>query len=260
MPTRLGQNFLQDPKHLQAIVLACDLTDSDVVIEIGAGSGSLTELISAKAKLVKAVELDSKLIPRLKLRLKRFPNTQIFNQDIFDFFKTNPLPTDYKIIGNIPYYLTGKLIRRCLALEPKPKLIVFLLQKEVGNRIVIGSKLNFRRSILSLSVEIYVQAAIIGQVPAGAFSPKPKVDSVILKLTPRLEPLIPQNQQADFFRLIKICFSSPRKTLFNNLKNGFAAYSSQKIVHCLASAGLDNKIRAERVTISQWQKLLVKLF
>jgi len=216
MPTRLGQNFLQDPKHLQAIVLACDLTDSDVVIEIGAGSGSLTELISAKAKLVKAVELDSKLIPRLKLRLKRFPNTQIFNQD--------------------------------------------MLQKEVGNRIVIGSKLNFRRSILSLSVEIYVQAAIIGQVPAGAFSPKPKVDSVILKLTPRLEPLIPQNQQADFFRLIKICFSSPRKTLFNNLKNGFAAYSSQKIVHCLASAGLDNKIRAERVTISQWQKLLVKLF
>ncbi len=279
----LGQNFLRDERVLDKIISAGELSSEDNVLEIGPGEGALTKKLLAKAGRVIAVEKDSRLkdtdsaLQKLNEINKRqasagqesgvLPdNLTIYFEDILDInlpkvLKENNFDKNgYKVIANIPYYITGKIIRLLFEQEIKPKLIVLLVQKEVAERICA---LKGRESILSLSVKYFAQSEIVDYVSREVFEPVPKVDSAILKIRPfklsEKSYLEDENLERDFFRLVKIGFSSPRKVLINNLKNGLQLDRSS-LEQIFKKLQLNPTIRAEKLTLQQWLKLTEEIF
>ena len=211
----LGQHWLNDSKILSKIVSYANLSKQDYVLEVGPGLGSLTSMISSQAGKVLAVEIDETLFKHLKL-LNLDQNLEIINQDILKFDLTQ-LPKDYKIVANIPYYLTSHLIRLLTESTNPPIKIVLLIQKEVAERIAAkpGSM-----SILSVVVQQYFNVELQDVVAAEMFTPPPKVDSRIVVLTRRSKPQVSTDNDKDFFRLVKVGFSARRKTLENSISNG----------------------------------------
>src|SRR3989338_2256443 len=212
----LGQNFLINQGILDKIVQAAEVGPKDTVVEVGPGTGNLTRKLSEKAKRVVAVEKDHRLIEELKEKFKN-SNVEIIEEDILKL-KAESLKLkvgEYKIVANIPFYITSHFLRTVFEEWPKPKLIVLTIQKEVAQRIMAKPP---HMNLLALSVQFYSSPKIVGYVSKGSFRPMPKVDSAIIKLIPQKD--LPADKNL-FFKLIKAGFSGKRKQLLNTLAQKF---------------------------------------
>lgn len=249
---KLGQNFLHDDSALIKICETAEISDSDSVLEIGPGLGSLTRYLAASSADLTVVELDPDLLPPLKWILKPYPHVKIIQGDILklniaDIIKKQ----NYIVAANIPYNITSAIIRHLLESEIKPKRIVLTIQKEVAQRICEEPG---DLSLLALSVQVYGKPSLQAVIPAESFHPIPKVDSAILRIDIYDEPLIEKELLDTFFKLIKAGFSQKRKMLRNSLASGLHI-SSQVVDELLESASIESKRRAETLSIAEWQRL-----
>lgn len=246
----LGQHWLKDPEILADIAEAAELTGDDVVLEIGPGLGTLTSRLLARANSVTAVEFDTDLARKLP---GQFPGKKltVVNQDILQF-DLNQLPKNYKVVANVPYYITSKIVEKLMTAENKPSIAVLLVQKEVAERIAAEAG---NMSVLSVSVQIFAEAELDIEVPRQFFTPPPKVDSQVVVLRTRNNPLITPEDQRDFFRIVKAGFSAKRKKLRSSLSGGLRI---DKIVveELLKNAGISPDARAEDLAIEDWKRLL----
>ncbi len=243
----LGQNFLINLGVLDKIISAAEIKPSDIVLEIGPGKGALTKLLADKAKKVITIEKDSRLINPLKESLEDFSNIEILENDILKF---NPahcslLTGHYKIVANIPYYITSHLLRTIFEKWPRPELIVLTVQKEVAKRITAKPP---DMNLLALSVQLYSKPEIIGYISKGSFRPIPKVDSAIIKLTPK--PNVNIESVKKVLDLAKKAFAGKRKQIQNTLKN-----EVPNIETILGEIGLEPSIRPEKLSIENWIKI-----
>ena len=248
----LGQHWLKDPDILADIAEAAELTGDDVVLEIGPGLGTLTSRLLARANSVTAVEFDADLARKLP---GQFPGKKltVVNQDILQF-DLNQLPKNYKVVANVPYYITSKIVEKLMTAENKPSIAVLLVQKEVAERIAAEAG---NMSILSVSVQIFAEAELDIEVPSQFFTPPPKVDSQVVVLRTRNNPLITPEDQRDFFRIVKAGFSAKRKKLRSSLSGGLGIDKSVA-EELLKNAGISPDARAEDLAIEDWKRLLKK--
>ena len=246
----LGQHWLKDPEILADIAEAAELTGDDVVLEIGPGLGTLTSRLLAWANSVTAVEFDADLARKLP---GQFPGKKltVVNQDILQF-DLNQLPKNYKVVANVPYYITSKIVEKLMTAENKPILAVLLVQKEVAERIAAEAG---NMSILSVSVQVFAEAELDIEVPRQFFTPPPKVDSQVVVLRTRNNPLITPEDQRDFFRIVKAGFSAKRKKLRSSLSGGLGIDKSMA-EELLKNAGISPDARAEDLAIEDWKRLL----
>lgn len=245
----LGQHWLHDEASLDAMLAAADVQSEDTVLEVGPGPGTLTRKLVTQARQVTAVEFDERLALELPNRVPA-KNLTIVQQDILSFDLTS-LPAHYKVVANIPYYLTSKLLRvLCESSNPFDKAAI-LIQKEVAERVCAkpGSM-----SLLSVSVQYYCRARLAEVVPAELFTPPPKVDSQILALEFRSQPLFPGIDEKLFFRVVKAGFAQRRKTLANSLSGGLRV-SRDQAVELLNQAGISGTARAQTLNLEQWYAL-----
>ena len=265
----LGQNFLVDSAHRANIVAAAGLTIEDAVLEIGAGDGSLTALISAQAGRVVAVELDERLIPVLQRRFVCQPHVTVIHGDILEIEtgelmrrtgsecaseslrEAEPAAVRFKVVANLPYYITAAVIRKLLESADPPGLMVLTVQREVAERIVASPP---RMSLLAVSVQYYCTAQVVDRIPAAAFRPPPKVDSAAVLLLRRGEPLFAHLEAEDFFRVVRAGFCQPRKQLRNSLAQGMGVSPAQAVAW-LQAAGVTPQRRAETLALEEWGRL-----
>jgi 16S rRNA (adenine1518-N6/adenine1519-N6)-dimethyltransferase len=257
---RLGQHFLIDEAVLECILSAGELSPGDIVVEIGPGLGILTEGLAKRGARVIAVELDSKLISLLRKRLASFPDVEIIHADILKVtprqLLQNHLPASelgrgYKVIANLPYYITSPILSHFLEARPQPSEVVVMVQKEVGEAIAAAPG---KMRLLSVKAQFYSQPAIISYVPAASFYPPPKVDSVILRLDVYSRPPIEVSDVASFFDIVMHGFSAPRKQLRNSLAHSLEMPPSQ-VASLLEKAGIEAKRRAETLSLEEWREL-----
>ena len=246
----LGQHWLKDPEILADIAEAAELTGDDVVLEIGPGLGTLTSRLLARANSVTAVEFDADLARKLP---GQFPGKKltVVNQDILQF-DLNQLPKNYKVVANVPYYITSKIVEKLMTAENKPSIAVLLVQKEVAERIAAEAG---NMSVLSVSVQIFAEVELDIEVPRQFFTPPPKVDSQVVILRTRNNPLITPEDQRDFFRIVKAGFSAKRKKLRSSLSGGLGIDKSA-VEELLKNAGISPDARAEDLAIEDWKRLL----
>jgi 16S rRNA (adenine1518-N6/adenine1519-N6)-dimethyltransferase len=262
----LGQNFLKSKGAISSIIRAGNIQPSDTILEIGPGKGVLTEELVKIAGKVVAVEKDDRLIEHLQEKFHaeiENGKLELIHQDILEWNR-NRTPgvghpvcdNGYKVIANIPYYITGQLIRQFLESESQPSLMVLMLQKEVAKRIVARDE---KESILSLSVKAYGEPKYIETVPARYFSPAPKVDSAILLITNISKQKLSGAgiSEKNFFTVIKAGLAHKRKVLVKNLE---AAFDKTKIEKVFAQSGLGAKTRGEDLSLSQWLEISSLLF
>jgi len=249
---KLGQNFLVDENTLKQIMKAAHLSKNDIILEIGPGLGSLTFALAKKVERVVTIEKDKKMCEVLKKELEGsgVRNVKVVNNDIL---KLNPKPyalKTYRIMANLPYYITSPVIRKFLELKKQPSEMILMVQKEVAQRICAHSP---KMSILSVSVQFYAQPEIVSFVSKKSFWPQPKVDSAIIRIVPHGKKFSDKFNRL-FFKIIKAGFSHPRKQLVNNLSQELKV-EKEKVRNWL----LENKIqptqRAETLSIYNWQKL-----
>src|SRR3989339_2045516 len=273
----LGQNFLKSEKVGEEIVSAGEVCPDDIVLEVGPGKGILTEKLLEKAKKVIAVEKDEELVYFLSQKFSeeiKNEKLELISGDILHL--EAKLPSEYKIIANIPYYITSHLLRTFLESDCQPSLMVLMIQKEVAERIVGAkrkAKRNFSRftlprsgagsdasqnfvlpsskeSLLSISVKTYGRPEIIRKVSAGYFFPAPKVDSAVIKISGISKNFFQDIGEKKFFETVKKGFSQKRKMLINNLK-------AQK--DDFTACNIDEKARAENLSLEQWKCLTVNV-
>jgi|SRR3989344_716771 len=249
----MGQNFLINEPILKKIIESANLNDNDVVLEVGPGLGVLTKELAFRVKKVVAVEKDRVMVEILKETLSNYKNIEIIQDDIlkFDFTKYGLKNKEYKVVANIPYYLTSPLIRKLLENENAPSDITLLVQKEVAQRICSDPP---DMSLLSVSVQIYARPQIVSYVSKEYFVPKPKVDSAILKITP--ENYIKKYGQIDmnlFFKIVKAGFSQKRKQIRNNLSS--LINDKNQLDMWLSKNKINPKQRAETLSINDWVNL-----
>lgn len=250
---RLGQNFLRDGSFLKRIADAADVAGDDEVLEIGAGTGVLTRSLLERARRVVAIELDNSLFQLLQTQLGSVPNLELWHGNALDFDPGACFPGPYKLLGNIPYYITGPLVRRYLEVPHQPSVLVFMVQREVAERIVAKPG---DLSVLGVSVQYYADAEIMARVPAGAFYPVPQVDSAILRLVPKTGPL--GAEPDEFFRVVKAGFSMRRKQITNSLAAGLQL-ARPETQGLLRAAAIEETRRAETLSVAEWV-ILTKVF
>lgn len=243
----LGQNFLTSGKAVFEIVTAGEIVKGESILEIGPGKGALTEeILKAGAKLT-VIEKDKELIPYLEEKFSKEikdKNLKIIEGDVLDLeieeiFKKNE---KYKLIANIPYYITGAIIERFLSIKKKPEIMVILVQKEVAERIVARDK---KESILSLAVKFYGIPKLIYKVSAGSFFPKPKVDSAVLKITLNKGNNERDSLESEYLNIMKKSFAHKRKMMLGNLKKEMPEIKWEEIFNKLK---IDIKVRSEDLT------------
>lgn len=238
---RLGQHFLADPGLLARIADALQAGSDDTVLEIGPGPGGLTGPLLERAGRVVAIEKDSELIPALR---KRFPSLEVREGDALDldWHALAPAPARLLVTGNIPYNITSPLIDKAL-LPPRPARIVFLVQKEVADRVTAQPGTP-PYGALSIGVQAVARAERVFTVPAGAFHPRPKVDSAVLRLTPLAQPLIADRERESFRALVVGLFGFRRKQLLRGLRE-LTGWEARRLGPVLAAAGLGASVRPE---------------
>lgn len=249
---RLGQNFLTDRNILRKICEACKFGLSDTVLEIGAGRGELTELISARVYKVYAIEIDSDLCHILEDRLKGYHNVKIINKDILKFDIRRYLgKLKVKVVGNIPYYISSPIIERLIKYRENIESIFITIQKEFAKRIVAipGSK---EYGAFSCFVQYYTEPKIIINIKNTCFFPSPKVDSSLLRLKIRPMPLVKPKDEYLFFRIIRAAFNKRRKTLRNSLEGIIA---SEKLNVFFDKYSIDSKTRPESLSLEDFKNL-----
>lgn len=254
----LGQNFLISEGIYRAIAEAAEVGPGERVIEVGPGTGNLTELLVKCGAAVTAIEKDRRMASFLKTFFSNTEDVNIVEGDILKFSpaKLGFKKFSYKVAANIPYYLTGRLMRLIFEEWPLPKLIILMVQKEVARRILAKPP---RMNILAISVQYFADTKILRYVPAGNFYPAPKVDSALIKITPRPTKKADKDFQKKFFSLLRAGFNQKRKQVANGLAIKLKR-PREKIEHALAAAGVENNARAENLSIKQWEKLTKIIF
>lgn len=248
----LGQNFLKSQQALVDIIRAGEVNEKDTVLEIGPGKGALTERLLAHAGKVVAIEKDNELFAFLsekfadKIRNKQFI---LLNDDVLEFDETKFFAKEnYKVIANIPYNITGAILKKFLSSDAQPKMMVLLVQKEVAERIVARDG---KESILSMSVKAYGTPKYIAKVPARYFSPAPKVDSAIIAIEDISKARFAKKEEEDrFFTILKAGFAHKRKMLAGNLAE--IGIDAGKV---FPVCGVDAKARAEDIALTAWMRL-----
>ncbi len=251
----LGQNFLVNPHIIDKIVSAAKLTKEDTVLEVGPGTGILTRKLAEKAGRVIAIEKDRRLIESLKETFKNSGNVEIIEADILKIRNTEFVTrnTRYKIVANIPYYITSNFLRVALEEWPRPELLVLTIQKEVAQRITAKPP---HMNLLALSVQYYSDPEIVGFISKNNFRPVPKVDSAIIRLELRITnyELRDTEQREKLFELMRVGFSEKRKQLAPVLSKKLKL-PKEKIVLALENIGISPMARAENLSLEQWLKL-----
>jgi 16S rRNA (adenine1518-N6/adenine1519-N6)-dimethyltransferase len=249
----LGQHWLHDPDVLEDICDEAQVSDGDVVFEIGPGLGTLTRRLVQRAKKVIALEFDQQLAAQLNQQ-KPAHTLTVMQGDILRF-DLGTLPKDYKVVANLPYYITSKIVRLLLESSNPPKLATLLVQKEVAERMAAQPG---DMSILAVAVQFYSEAALGPVVPAELFTPPPKVDSQVITLKRRPAPLFPDVDAKLFFRMVRAGFGEKRKKLRNSLSGGLHLDKSA-VEKALDQAGIPAEARAEELAMEQWHQL-VKIY
>jgi 16S rRNA (adenine1518-N6/adenine1519-N6)-dimethyltransferase len=261
---RLGQHFLINSSILKNITRAAELTSSDLIFEVGPGIGVLTHALVEQAGWVIAVELDKSMAEALPDTLAPHQNFSIINQDILEveprdlilqeqskFPTLLSLKSEYKLVANLPYYITQPIIRHFCEAKLKPEIMIVMVQKEVAKNIV--AKPGDLR-ILAISVQFYGKPEIMGYVPAGNFFPVPKVDSAILKISLYPKPLYPVTSEKNFFRIVRAGFCATRKQVANSLSQGLTIPKTE-VISLLRKAGVAPQKRPETLTLEEWARL-----
>jgi len=271
----LGQNFLLDSSILEEIVSLAEIVASDTVLEIGPGTGSLTKELAKNASKVIVVEIDSKLCTILREQFKDYLNVEIIEEDIRNIISKFPACASafaeastgkkasagkqisnsqkYKLVANLPYYLSSFIIRRFLEIEQKPGMIVLTLQKELVERIC---EKEGKMSIISIMVNLYGKPQLGPIITRDKFYPAPQVDSRVLIIKDIKKP--EDVDEKYFFRILRIGFSSKRKKLLSNLKNG-TRLSKEKLKEIFDDLVIGDMVRAQELSLDQWKKLSVKI-
>lgn len=252
----LGQNFLTSVPALKKIVDAAEIKSGEKILEVGPGKGNLTELLLKTDASVFAVEKDHRLIPELQNKFSKEieeGKLTLIETDILDFDQNSFFNGEYKIVANIPYYITGQLLRKFLSAEKQPKIMVLLLQKEVVTRIIATDK---KESLLSLSIKAYGTPKKVGDVNRGSFFPTPNVDSAIISIKNISKNFFDSISEENFFKVINQGFSHKRKKLLNNLSE---IYEKEKVLKIFGEIGLDKNIRAEDLKLEAWKEITQKL-
>jgi 16S rRNA (adenine1518-N6/adenine1519-N6)-dimethyltransferase len=257
----LGQHFLIDGEVLGVILAAAELSATDTVIEVGPGLGVLTRELAGQAGWVIAIELDNQLAAILKKTLAPFDNVVILNEDVLG---TDPktllqepppsFPTaisPYKVVANLPYYITSPVLRHFLEASVKPEIMIVMVQKEVAEAIVAGPG---QRSMLSISVQFYGKPSIVSYVPASSFYPAPEVDSAILRIDVYPQPAVAVADEKSFFELVRAGFTASRKQAVNSLAQGLGLPKAE-VLALLEKAGIAPQRRAETFTLEEWAQL-----
>ena len=257
-----GQNFLTDTNILQKIVDTAEIDERVNAIEIGPGIGALTEFIAERAAEVMAFEIDDRLIPILADTLRDFTNVRVVNQDILKVdlkqyiaeFENPDLPI--KVVANLPYYITTPILMHLIESGIPFSEFVVMMQKEVADRISAESNTKAYGS-LSIAVQYYMTAKVAFIVPRTVFVPAPNVDSAILKMVRREQPLVQVRDETFFFKVSKASFTHRRKTLWNNLTSYFGKSdeTKDKLTQALEIAGLSPSVRGEALTIADFARL-----
>lgn len=245
----LGQHWLFDSKSLGAVCDAADIQPTDTVLEIGPGLGPLTTELAARAQQVVAVEFDPHLAGELPARVP-VKNLTVVTSDIMRF-DLSQLPKGYKVVANVPYYITSAIVRLLVESSTPPVSATLLVQKEVAQRIAARPG---DMSILAVSAQFYAEPHLGPIVLADKFDPPPKVDSQIITLHMLPQPRFTDISPKEFFRLVKAGFSGKRKTLRNSLSGGLRL-SKVAAEEILVRAGIDPNARAETLSLSHWHML-----
>lgn len=254
MPIKsLGQHWLKDRLILESIVDCADITSDDTILEIGPGQGTLTSVILRRAGRVIAVEYDQELAQKLP---KQFPgkNLTVVNHDILTY-DLSQLPPDYKVVANIPYYITAKIVSRLLNAENKPKTIVLLVQKEVAQRIAARAG---DMSMLALSAQVFADCKLGPIVKPEHFTPPPKVDSQVVILNRRSNALVATVDQKQFFKVARAGFSARRKKLRSSLAGGLGLEKNE-VEELLNRLNISPDRRAEDLTVAEWTTIASEL-
>lgn len=253
----LGQYFLTSQKVIEKIIEVAKVKDGDIILEIGPGKGVLTKKLLARAKRVITVEKDAELVSLLNETF----HSEV-EKGVLEIIKGDILKIDskdiglsnrsFKVVANIPYYITGALLKKLLSSEIQPSCMVLLVQKEVAERIAKSKK----ESILSLSVKAYGSPRYIETVPASYFKPKPKVDSAILSIEGVSKDFFSDMPEKFFFKILKEGFKSKRKFLINNLGN---FTQKEDLRHIFQKLSIDENTRAEDIHLRDWKSLAKEL-
>lgn len=252
-----GQNFLTDPRILESIAGAAELTPEDTVLEIGPGLGHLTRVLASHAGQVVAVEVDADLAAKLQGDFANVPNVKIIHGDVLQREPAGwlveagvtgiPAP-GFKIVANLPYYITSAILRHVLEATVRPRLIVVMVQREVALRMVARPP---EMNLLAVAVQFFARVAIVRTIAPGAFYPRPKVHSAVVRLDVLQEPPLKPAETAGFFDLVRAGFGERRKQLRNSLSHGLGL-APDSTAGLLSRARIDPIRRAETLTLDEW--------
>jgi 16S rRNA (adenine1518-N6/adenine1519-N6)-dimethyltransferase len=257
---KLGQHFLINDAVLEKILSAAELTKDDTVIEVGPGLGLMTQELARRAGWVIAIELDNRLAAILQENLQA-ENVVVLNEDVLGTEPAKllkgsapyfpPQLHSYKVVANLPYYITSPVLRHFLEAPVKPETMVVMVQKEVAETIAakVGD-----RSVLSIAVQFYGKPSIVANVPAAAFFPPPEVDSAVVKIDVYKKPPVAVGDIEGFFKLVRAGFAAARKQVANSLAQGLGL-QKEEVLHLLAKAKIDPQRRAETFTLEEWADL-----
>ncbi len=255
---RLGQNFLCDPNILEKIVRIAGVRDTDTVVEIGSGIGVLTALLAARARRVIALEVDRRLVEVLKSELGGVANVEIVHGDVleYDFASARPGGGEerVRVVGNVPYNLSSPIVLRLLEARESVDRAVLMLQREVAERLAAGPGTK-DYGPLSVAVSLYTEPRLETRVPASCFVPRPDVESRVIRLDMRREPLCGVDDPALFRDVVRSCFARRRKTLLNNLRRSALPILPEAVPALLEELGIDGTRRAETLTVLEFASL-----
>ena len=257
---RLGQHFLRDSSVLEHIISAAEISPADTVIEVGPGLGILTEALAGQGARVIAVELDPRLMALLKKRLAPYPRVMIVQNDILkvppgqlldDHLPASERTSNYKVVANLPYYITSPALSHFLEAQHKPERMVVMVQKEVGETIVANPG---KMRLLSVRAQFHSRPSVVCYVPAAAFHPAPRVESVVLRLDVYTRPPIDVSDVDGFFEVVMHGFSAPRKQLRNAMAHSLQM-STDEVSRLLEDAGVEGRRRAETLSLEEWRRV-----
>jgi 16S rRNA (adenine1518-N6/adenine1519-N6)-dimethyltransferase len=247
----LGQNFLIDPAVRDAVADQAALSPDDDVLEVGAGVGTLTVALATRCRRVVAVELDGRLIPALRESLAGLDNVEVVRTDILRFNVRSAFPDGKEIVaGNIPYNLTGALIRKLLDDPPRPRRLSLVVQKEVAERWTASTG----ASLATVAVQVFAEARLLCTIPASAFTPSPRVDSALVRLDVREAPAVEVADLKAFFRFVEAVFQGRRKQLGGTLGR-MSGMGSTAAGARLRAAGIDPERRPQTLSLAEWEAL-----
>ncbi|GCE04994.1 16S rRNA (adenine(1518)-N(6)/adenine(1519)-N(6))-dimethyltransferase RsmA [Dictyobacter aurantiacus] len=247
-----GQNFLIDRNILKKIVQAAEIMPEDEVLEVGAGTGVLTRELAQRARRVVAVEIERDMLTLLAQTTRRHPNVELIARNLL-FLNPSEVfgQTPYKLVANLPYYITAPTFRHFLENPNPPRTLVVMVQWEVAQRIIAEPG---DLSLLAISVQFYGRPHIIARVPAQSFYPAPKVDSAILRIDVHEQAPLSHEERDRFFKVVQAGFSEKRKQLHNSLTHGLH-YKNELIRNWMSEASIDSSRRAETLSIEEWIRL-----